>query len=228
MIGGTGVVGRAVRARLEAEGARVMYTTRAEPAAPGLRLDLREPAAIGEVVDAAARGLGGLDAMVYCAAVAETPRPPEASGDRLGAVDPAGWDAVMAVNARGAFFACQRAVEHLRRAGGGELVLIGSVDAVKPVPTPIHHAASKAALDATGRALAQAVGADNIRVNVLHPGLLEGGLSRALDPELRADFVKHSALRRAGRPEEVAAVVAWFVGHNTYVTGQSILVDGGL
>ena len=224
-------MGRAVTTRLSQAGVQVAITWRGtEPSgpAPALRLDVRDTAAVSRAVDAAAETLGGLDALVYCPAVAETPRPDDAPEGRLGDIDVEGWDLVMNVNVRGAFFACRRAVEHLRRSGGGELVLVGSIDGIKPVPTPIHYAASKAALDATGRAIAKAVGPMNIRANVVHPGMLDDGLSRSLPAALREDFIKHCALRRAGRPEEVASVVAWLVGHNTYVTGQSIVVDGGL
>jgi NAD(P)-dependent dehydrogenase (short-subunit alcohol dehydrogenase family) len=77
-------------------------------------------------------------------------------------------------------------------------------------------------------AMAKELGPDGIRVNLLAPGILEGGMSTRLPAELRQDYLKHCGLRRFGRFDEVAAWVAWLALQNTYVTGQTILVDGAL
>jgi NAD(P)-dependent dehydrogenase (short-subunit alcohol dehydrogenase family) len=119
-------------------------------------------------------------------------------------------------------------VEVLRDAGGGNIVLIGSVDGVKPVPAPVHYAASKGALTGMVAALAKELGEHNIRVNMVAPGILEGGISTVLEDRLMKEYLKHCGLKRLGRPSEVANVVAWLVRHNTYVTGQTVLVDGAL
>jgi NAD(P)-dependent dehydrogenase (short-subunit alcohol dehydrogenase family) len=131
------------------------------------------------------------------------------------------------VNVRGPFFAVQRAASALR-ATRGQVLLVGSVDGVKPVPTPVDYGASKAALDGLSRSLSKALGPDGVRVNAVHPGVLTGGLSHALRPGLREDFVKHASLKREGRPEEVAAMIAFMVRENSYVTGQGLVIDGGL
>jgi NAD(P)-dependent dehydrogenase (short-subunit alcohol dehydrogenase family) len=117
---------------------------------------------------------------------------------------------------------------HLRRSGGGNIVLIGSIDGVKPVPAPVHYSASKGALVGMTHAMAKELGRDGIRVNLVAPGILEAGLSRTLAQQLRDDYVKHCGLRRVGRLDEVARLVAWLARHNTYVTGQTIVVDGAL
>jgi NAD(P)-dependent dehydrogenase (short-subunit alcohol dehydrogenase family) len=134
----------------------------------------------------------------------------------------------MAVNVKSTFFACREVVEVMRRGGGGNVLLIGSVDGLKRVPAPVHYAATKGALGAMVRAMAKEVGTDGIRVNLVAPGVLEGGLSRTLPPSLRADYLRHCGLRRLGTMDEVARLVAWLALENTYLSGQTLAVDGAL
>jgi NAD(P)-dependent dehydrogenase (short-subunit alcohol dehydrogenase family) len=143
-------------------------------------------------------------------------------------VDEPAWDRMLDVNARSAFFAVRSAAPHLRERGGGNIVLLGSIDGVKLVPAPVHYAAAKGALAGMTAAMAKELGPDGIRVNLVAPGILDGGMSRVLPDELRAEYLKHSGLRRYGRMEEIAEYVAWLALHNTYLTGQTVLVDGAL
>jgi NAD(P)-dependent dehydrogenase (short-subunit alcohol dehydrogenase family) len=78
------------------------------------------------------------------------------------------------------------------------------------------------------KAMAKELGPRNIRVNSVAPGILEDGISRTLPDELRQEYLKHCGLKRTGRLSEVARLVAWLALHNTYVTGQVMLVDGAL
>src|SRR5205823_1217978 len=119
-------------------------------------------------------------------------------------------------------------VPHFSRASGGELVLIGSIDGVKPVPAPVHYGASKGALVGMARTMAKELGPASIRVNVVAPGVLGEGISKTLPEDLRSEYLKHCGLKRFGAPSEIARVVAWLVLENTYVTGQTILLDGAL
>src|SRR5438034_343864 len=116
----------------------------------------------------------------------------------------------------------------LMRGAGGNIVLVGSIDGVKPAPSPVHYAASKAALTGMAKAMAKELGPHNIRVNIVAPGVLDGGLSRVLPDDLRAQYLKHCGLKRLGRLEEVANVVAWLAVENTLVTAQTIVLDGAL
>jgi NAD(P)-dependent dehydrogenase (short-subunit alcohol dehydrogenase family) len=77
-------------------------------------------------------------------------------------------------------------------------------------------------------AMAKELGKDGIRVNLVAPGILESGMSHVLPENLRQEYLKHCGLRRYGRQAEIAAWAAWLALHNTYVTGQTILVDGAL
>ena len=241
VFGGSGAVGRAVCGALAAEGARVAFTYHdSESAAhalaaqmPGalpLALDVTCVKDVERAVDRAAEALGGIDAFVQCVGVGvTTPAPPSAEPThvRMRAVDEGAWDRMMDTNAKSTFFAVRRVAEVMAR-GGGNVVLIGSIDGVKPVPAPVHYAASKGALAGMTSAMAKELGADGIRVNMVAPGILEAGLSRDIPAPLLQEYVKHCGLKRVGRVGEVASVVGWLALHNTYVTGQVVLVDGAL
>jgi 3-oxoacyl-[acyl-carrier protein] reductase len=240
LFGGSGALGRVVCETLAGQGARVAFTyhTRSDvaksltekmPDSVALPLDLASLPDVERVIDEAASALGGLDAFVQCAGVAVTTVLEQGgSHPTISQVDERAWDDMIAVNVKSTFFAMRRVVEVLRHSGGGNIVLIGSVDGVKPVPAPVHYAASKGALAGMVAALAKEFGEHNIRVNMVAPGILEGGISTVLEDRLMKEYLKHCGLKRLGRPSEVANVVAWLVRHNTYVTGQTVLVDGAL
>jgi 3-oxoacyl-[acyl-carrier protein] reductase len=240
VFGGSGALGRVVCEALAAEGARVAFTYhRSETAAREvgarvpdavlLPLDLASVAAIDAAVDRGSEALGGLDAFVQCAGVAITvPGDRPRSHHRMGDVDEAAWDLMMDVNAKSTFFAVRRVAGVMAEGGGGNVVFIGSIDGVKPVPAPVHYAASKGALAGMTAAMAKELGEARIRVNMVAPGVLEAGVSRDVPVHLLDEYVKHCGLKRLGRMGEVASVVAWLALHNTYVTGQTLLVDGAL
>ena len=80
-----------------------------------------------------------------------------------------------------------------------------------------------------GLALSKELGDRNILVNMVAPGILEGGVAKLLSEELMAEYLKHCSLRRTGKFSEVANVIAFLAGPgNTYVTGQAVILDGGL
>lgn len=240
VLGGSGAVGGGVVRALVRDGDRVAFTWRSNEAAtrallaeqPGLvaiRMEAREPAEVEAAVDQAAAALGGLDALVHAVAVGETVEcKGAASRHRIGQVDPAAWDAMLDINARSAFFAVRRAQPHLEAAGGGNVVFFSSIDGVKSVPAPVHYTASKSALVGMARTLAKELGPLGIKVNGIAPGMLDAGLTRTLPPELREEYVKHAGLKRVGTVGEVAELAAWLCRENTYVTGQTLLVDGAL
>ena len=106
--------------------------------------------------------------------------------------------------------------------------MAGSIDGHKPVPASVPYAATKGALEAMVRSLSKEFGAKNIRVNALAPGVLDGGLSSVLPKRLVDDYLSHDALSRRGTLREAAEVFAYFAVENSYVTGRSVAVDGGL
>jgi 3-oxoacyl-[acyl-carrier protein] reductase len=242
VLGGSGYIGSAVCRALAAEGMRVAFTYRKNeahakalcaelPGSIALRADLIEFAQATAVVNAVTQAWGGLDALIQCVGTAGDPSlyVSEASGkpDRFLAITESGWNEMMDLTAKSTFAACQAAA-HAMGDDGGQIVVVGSMDGVKSVPSPVHYASGKGALVAMVRALAKELGRRRILVNLLAPGILDGGVARLLSDDLRQEYVKHCSLKRTGTAAEVAQFVAWLVAENTYVTGQSILLDGGL
>jgi NAD(P)-dependent dehydrogenase (short-subunit alcohol dehydrogenase family) len=135
------------------------------------------------------------------------------------------WDRVMAVNARSQFLGCKLALE--RMADGGAVVLVGSVASREVMPFPVY-AASKAALEALCRQSA-VEGAPRVRTNLLLPGLIDtslGRLASQLSPARDKVFIP---ARRQGTAWEVAYGALFLLSaESSYVTGQSLIVDGGL
>jgi NAD(P)-dependent dehydrogenase (short-subunit alcohol dehydrogenase family) len=184
------------------------------------RLDLSELHGIEATLGELARELGGVDALVYCAAVAST----SGGYDRLDDVTWDGIERLFKVNVMGALF-CARLVASM---GGRNVVLVGSMDGVKSMPTSAPYAMSKGALSAMARALGKELGPRGVLVNVVAPGLFEGGVSAGVPEEVRREYLKHCGMKRYATHDEVARTVAWFALENSYVTGQTLVVDGGL
>jgi 3-oxoacyl-[acyl-carrier protein] reductase len=241
VLGGSGYVGAEVCRTLAALGARVAFTywtneqgaralSAALPGTLALRADLRDFSQTVDAVERAAGHWGGLDALVQCAGTAGDPALYKGRGaahDRLQTITEGGWDEMMDLTAKSSFVACQAAARSMG-ARGGQIVIVGSMDGVKTVPSPVHYAAGKGALRAMVQALAKELGERAILVNMVAPGILEGGLARLLSGELLQEYLKHCSLKRTGTALEVAQLVGWLVMENSYVTGQSIVLDGGL
>ena len=240
VFGGTGALGSTVCRCLHSQGVQLAFTyhSNAEganrladelPDSQSLSLDVRSIADLDRAIDQVASNWNGLDVFVQCAGVGLTvPSNESQIHHTMAEVDEAAWDRMQDINSKSTFFAVRQVAAHMRQVGGGNIVLIGSVDGVKPVPAPVHYAASKAALAGMTAAMAKELGRDGIRVNLVAPGILENGMSRALPADLRQEYLKHCGLRRYGRLTEIAAWVAWLALRNTYITGQTILVDGAL
>lgn len=229
VVGASGRLGRAVCAELAKRGAKVGGTFfRNEEAAAELgrsmdgfvarRLDLADGASIDRVI----ADLGDADSLVCCAAIASAAKEP--TYDRLDDVDPERLAHLLAVNVAGPLLVA-RAFARLPSAKN--LVLVGSIDGAKSVPTATPYATTKGALVAMARALAKELG-PKILVNVIAPGVLEGGITAVVPDEVKREYLKHSALKRFGTHAEIARSIAWLALENTYVTGQTLVLDGGL
>jgi 3-oxoacyl-[acyl-carrier protein] reductase len=194
--------------------------------------DVRDEQSVQSAVTRAAEMLGGLDALVLATGLTGDPEtyPDDIPGDTtsLEQTDREAFEELMAVHAWGAVTACKAAHPVLRAGGGGNIVLLGALSGTKFVPAPVAVAASKAAVKGVSESVAKSLGPDNIRVNVVAPGLVDGGMGGRLRAAVRDSYAKHTALKRLAAPEEVAEVVAWFALDNTYISGQTVLVDGGL
>jgi NAD(P)-dependent dehydrogenase (short-subunit alcohol dehydrogenase family) len=166
---------------------------------------------------AAGDALGGLDGLVLNVGIG--------GGWMLKGTSAEDWDRVMAVNLRSQFLGCKHALEAMT--DGGAVVLVGSIASREVLPFPAY-GASKAALESLCRQAA-VEGSPGIRANLLMPGLIDtslGRLASAASP-LR-DQVKIPAGRQGTAWEIAYAAVFLLSGESSYVTGQSLIVDGGL
>jgi NAD(P)-dependent dehydrogenase (short-subunit alcohol dehydrogenase family) len=126
------------------------------------------------------------------------------------------------------FFLAKAALPHFRRAGGGALVMVSSTAGIRGVPGAIAYASAKGALPQFVRSLAKDLADDNIRVNCIAPGVITTRFHDTLSAERRQYNIEHRIpLHREGTPDEVAHAVA-FLLENDYVTGETLVIDGGL
>jgi NAD(P)-dependent dehydrogenase (short-subunit alcohol dehydrogenase family) len=179
--------------------------------------DASSEEAMIEAFERTAAEFGGIDGLVMNVGIG--------AGLGLAGTSVEDWDRVMAVNARSHFLGCKLALE--RMSDGGGVVLVGSVASREVMPFPVY-AASKAALEALCRQSA-VEGAPRVRTNLLLPGLIDtslGRLSSQASPLRDKVFIP---ARRQGTAWEVAyGGVFLLSGESSYVTGQSLIVDGGL
>src|SRR3984893_13170287 len=145
--------------------------------------------------------------------------------------DTAAWDRLMAVNARGVFLGMKFAIPLIKAAGGGSIVNISSISGITGQHgVHVGYNASKGAVRTLTKAAAVQHGADNIRVNSVHPGTRPRmrAWGRTADPEVRANMVRLVPMGRAGRVEEVANAVLFLASDEaSYITGAELWVDGG-
>jgi NAD(P)-dependent dehydrogenase (short-subunit alcohol dehydrogenase family) len=209
---------------LDAEGREVVADViRANGAAIFQRLDVSSEAEWKTATEATLAAYGRLDILVNDAGL---------SGSAVEDLfDTAAWDRLMAVNATGVFLGMKFAIPVMKRQGGGSIVNISSVSGITG-QNGIHvgYNASKGAVRTLTKAAAVQHGADNIRVNSVHPGLMPPMRSsgRTADPEIRASLLRQVPMGRAGRVEEVANAVLFLASDEaSYITGAELYVDGG-
>jgi NAD(P)-dependent dehydrogenase (short-subunit alcohol dehydrogenase family) len=138
------------------------------------------------------------------------------------------WDRIHAINLRGAFLVLRHAIPRLRQAGGGRIVLVGSINGSRGKFGTSAYSASKAGLIGLARSVARETGRFGIRVNVVEPGWVKTPLTDALPREIVDQAVADSAIGRLLDPVDVARAVLFLCGPGgDAITGQIIRVDGG-
>jgi NAD(P)-dependent dehydrogenase (short-subunit alcohol dehydrogenase family) len=144
--------------------------------------------------------------------------------------DGAQWDRVMAINLKSVFWVTKHGIPHLRAAGGGSIILVGSVSALAGFTRAQDaYTAAKGALISLNKSLAIQFAKDNIRSNVIHPGIVETPLQAPyLTDELRAEFKTGIPLGRIGQPRDIANAALFLASDESgFMTGAEMIVDGG-
>jgi NAD(P)-dependent dehydrogenase (short-subunit alcohol dehydrogenase family) len=224
-------IGRAIGLKLAAAGANLAITyldSQAEAEetlralaefdvdAFAVRADLTDAESIRQAVAAVAEEFGRIDILVNNAGVFESAA--------LEEITVAQWDHMFATNTRAPFLVAQAAYPHLRAAqDGGRIVNIGSLGGVHPWATHAHYCTSKAALHMLSQTMAKAW-APEIGVNCVAPGMIVQGEAG----EAYAEFAQRTPMGRNGTAEDVAEAVLFFATGPHFITGQLLIVDGGL
>jgi 3-oxoacyl-[acyl-carrier protein] reductase len=234
--GGSRGLGRTLCEQLSAQGADIAFNyagdeegaaqTLAAIAANGVRalafkVSVLDESGLSKMIGAIEQQWDGIDILINNAGVSQ-PLP-------LPLMEEADWDHVMDINAKGVFLATRAVLKGMIRRRRGCVLNIGSLAGLRLIEAPVHYSASKAAIKGFTQALAKEVARYQIRINCLAPGLLEEGVGQSLPEHRLQEYLKHVALGRIGTLEEVARFAAFLVSDlNSYMNGETILMDGGL
>ena len=147
----------------------------------------------------------------------------------LALMEEADWDGMIDTHVKGAFNATQAVLRVMVRQQYGRVVNVGSLAGVKMMQAPVHYATAKAALKGFTESLAKEIGRYGITVNCVAPGILDEGVSDHLPPARRDEYLRHCALRRVGRLEEAADMIAFIASERaSYTNGATLVVDGAV
>jgi 3-oxoacyl-[acyl-carrier protein] reductase len=228
-------IGKAIALRLSDSGARVAINdlpeekavesviteiqSRGGEAIPALA-NISDSQAVKKAVNCVIETWGQIDILVNNAGIIKNAflmRTPETD-----------WDGVIDANLKGAYLCTRFALRSMMNLGWGRIINISSIAGVMGLGS-VSYSASKAGLIGFTRSLAREVGSRNITVNAVAPGYITTRMTEELSPGDQNEMLSRAALKRFGRPEEVAELVAFLAGNKTgYITGQVICIDGGI
>lgn len=228
--GGARRIGRAIALSLAGAGADVTITYRNSAAdaeqtirqiealnrrAQAIACDVRSEEAVREAVTKTASFHGRIDLLVNNAAIFETVALEEITVEQ--------WDCMVDTNLRGPFLFAREALPHLR-AARGRIVNLGSLGGLNPWPARAHYCASKAGLHMLSEVMAKAW-APEVAVNCVAPGWID---QKDKGEEMAASYAAKTPMGRNGSAEDIAEAVLFFAASASFVTGQTLVVDGGL
>jgi len=147
----------------------------------------------------------------------------------LALMEESDWDDMLDTHVKGAFLATQAVLRVMVRERYGRVINVGSLAGVKMMQAPVHYATAKAALKGFTESLAKEIGRYGITVNCVAPGILDEGVSDHLPPARKEEYLRHCALRRVGRLDEAADMIAFIASERaSYTNGATLVVDGAV
>lgn len=231
--GGSRGIGRSICEQLAREGARVAVVARDGDRAAGAAselpgaghqgyaCDVADPAAVDTLVKQVEQELGPIDILVNNAGVT--------ADNLLVRIDDAAWDRVLDTNLKGAFNLIRAAARGMMRRRKGRIINITSIVGLTGNKGQANYSASKAGLIGLTKAVAKELASRSILCNAVAPGFIETEMTAALGEDARNTLMQQIALGRLGTGDDVAAVVRFLAGPDaSYITGQVIVVDGGM
>ncbi len=187
-----------------------------------IQADIADSAAATQMVEGAIQLLGGLDALVCNAGVAQPM-------GLLSDLSDEGWRQVMSTNLDGTFYTLRAAIPHMVRQQAGAIVTLSSMWGVTGGSCEAAYSASKAGIIGLTRALAKELGPSHIRVNCVAPGVIHTDMNGHLDGDTLSALAEETPLGRIGTPREVADTILYLAGEgSSFVTGQLLQPNGGI
>jgi len=230
--GSTRGIGRAIAETLAGAGARVAVVgrdvVRAEEVASrlgggaaGFSCDVADIASVNALVENVEKAFGTIDILVNNAGLTRD--------NILFRLKDDDWDAVLDANLRGAFVAIRAVARGMMKRRWGRIINIASVVGLTGNKGQSNYAASKAGLIGLTKSVAKELASRNILINAVAPGFIETDMTAAMTSEARTAMASQIPLERLGTPSDIAAAVAFLASeHASYITGQVLVVDGGL
>jgi len=230
--GSTRGIGRAIAETLAGCGARVAVAGRdaakasevashISPEARGFSCDVADVASVTALIASVEEAFGSLDILVNNAGLTRDNIMLRLKDDD--------WDAVIDANLRGAFVAIRAATRGMMKRRWGRIINISSVVGLVGNKGQSNYAASKAGLIGLTKSVAKEFASRNILANAIAPGFIETVMTGAMTAEARATLMGSIPLERLGSPGDIAAMVAFLASdHASYITGQVLVVDGGM
>lgn len=234
--GGSRGIGKAIALRLAAEGADVAFTYLSNDVAAAetvkqiealsrkaiaIKADASSSAGANEVVEKTLAAFGKIDVLVNNAGITR-----DTLLMRMSEED---WDAVLDTNLKGVFLLTKAVIRPMMSAKHGKIISISSVVGLVGNPGQANYCASKAGVIGFSKSLAKEVGSRGITVNVIAPGYVETDMTEKLNEIQRKAIMDLIPLKRIGRPQEIAGLVAFLASPDAdYITGETIRVDGGM